>query len=295
MTTIQEELTTISPLLAAFPKVNVYAAPVNYFEDFTTSIINLVSTTGFMDDVAKYNPSMQVPEAYFDQLATTILNKINTAQRPISHSDEAELHHQLKSLRSNNVFQTPENYFDNFPEKLFAKIKVVEDDVKEETNSISTLLGGMDKTNVLEVPAGYFNHLPNLLLQKSKPVAKVVAMQKRNLFLRYAAAALLIGAISIMAIKFTSKPSEINSTNTSIETSTAKGIKMNDQKFDETLNNLSEEDIATYLQKNGSEADLALLTSSIEEGNVPAEDDYLLDEKTLEKFLNQIDTKNLNN
>ena len=70
---------------------------------------------------------------------------------------------------------------------------------------------------------------------------------------------------------------------------------MDDQKFDETLNNLSEEDIANYLQKNGTDADLALLTSSIDERIVPTEEDYLLDDKTLEKFLQEIDTKELNN
>jgi hypothetical protein len=293
--TIQEELTTISPLLAALPKANVYTAPDNYFEDFTTSIITLVSTTGFMDDVAKYNPSMQVPVAYFDQLAATILKKINIQQQTILHSDEAELSKQLKDLRSYNVYETPVNYFANFPAILLQKINAFEDDATIEINIISPMLASLERTNVLEAPAGYFDHLPNLVLQNSKPVSKVVAMQKRNLFVRYAAAALLIGAISVAVVKFTNKPSEINGQYASIETSIEKGIKMDNTKFDETLNNLTEEDIATYLQKNGTEADLALLTSSIEDGNVPSEDDYLTDEKTLEKFLKEIDTKKLNN
>jgi hypothetical protein len=295
MTTIQEELTTISPLLAALPKVNVYTVPDFYFEDFTTSLITLVSTTGYMDDVAKHNPSMQVPEAYFDQLATSILHKINT-QQPLSLSDDGdELHHHLKNLRSNNVYKTPANYFDNFSSKILAKINVVEDDVTEETNSISPLLGRIGKTNVLEVPAGYFDQLSNSILKNTKPVTKVIRLQTRNVFLRYAVAAMLIVAFCIIAIKFSNKPTENNGTYAAVESSISKGIKMDDKKFDETLNNLSEDDIAAYLQKNGTEADLALLTNAIDNGAVPSEDDYLSDEKTLEKFLKEIDTKKLNN
>ena len=292
--TIKEELITISPLLAALQKANVYAVPVNYFEGITASIISMVNT-GFMDDMAKYNPAMLVPETYFDQLAANILNKINKQEQPISHSNEAKLPDQLKGLCNINVYKTPLNYFDNFSTILLQKINVLKDDATTEINRISPLLGGIDKNNVLQAPAGYFMDLPDRVLQNNKPVTKVIVMQKRSLFIRYAVAALLIGAISMVVVKLTNKPLEINNTYATIETSITKGIKMDDQKFDETLNNLSEEDIANYLQKNGTEADLALLTSSIDERIVPTEEDYLLDEKTLEKFLHEIDTKELNN
>jgi hypothetical protein len=292
--TIQEELIQISPLLAALPQVNVYTAPANYFNDFTASILTLVSTSGFMDDVAKYNPSLQVPEAYFDQLADNILSKINT-QQPQSLASDAELSNQLLSLRTKKVYETPANYFEDLQENIYLKISAFEDNVKVETNNISPMLAGIDNRNVLTTPLGYFDDLPNLLLQNSKPASKVISMQKRKLFIRFAAAAILIGAISLAIVKFTNKSAEIKGDYATINNSIDKGTKMDDKKFDETLNNLSEEDIATYLQKNGSEADLALLSSSIDESNVPNQDDYLLDEKTLEKFLNEIDTKKMNN
>lgn len=294
--TILTELTNSSPLLAALPKINVYTAPANYFNDFTTAIITLVSTPGFMDDVARYNPSMQVPEAYFDELAANILNKVNTRQQvPIAITNDIELSNQLLSLRRVIMYKTPLNYFDEFSSILLKKINAFEDNATIETNSISPVVGCLNKQNILEAPPGYFNQLPNLLLNNSKPIAKVITLQKRNLFIRYAAAAMLIGIISIVVVKFNTKPSQINGTYAFIESSITKGIKMDDKKFDETLNNLSEDDIATYLQKNGTEADLALLTASIEENNVPAEEEYFTDEKTLENFLNEINTKNLNN
>ena len=292
--TILEELTTISPLLAALQKANVYAVPVNYFEGITASIISMVNT-GFINDMAKYNPGMLVPETYFDQLAANILLKVNKQEQLISHNNEAKLPDHLIGLCNVNVYETPLNYFDNFSAILLQKINVSKDEARTEINRISPLLAGVSKNNVLEAPAGYFDDLPNRVLKNNKPVTKVIAMQKRNLFIRYAAAALLIGAISMVVVKFNTKPLKINSRYATIETSITKGIKMDDQKFDETLNNLSEEDIANYLQKNGTEADLALLSSFIDEHIVPTEDDYLLDEKTLEKFLHEIDTKKLNN
>ena len=67
---------------------------------------------------------------------------------------------------------------------------------------------------------------------------------------------------------------------------------MDDKKFDETLNNLAEEEIIKYLEKNGSETDIATLTSNLDENSLPSQEEYFTDEKVLDNFLEDINSNN---
>ena len=70
---------------------------------------------------------------------------------------------------------------------------------------------------------------------------------------------------------------------------------MNDTQFNDALNNLSQDDIANYLEKNGNDDDVAALSSSIDENTLPSQDDYLSDDKTLDNYLNDINNTNQTN
>jgi hypothetical protein len=73
-----------------------------------------------------------------------------------------------------------------------------------------------------------------------------------------------------------------------LDESIEKGKTMNDQQFEETLQKLTAADIAKYLENNGDISDVATLRNSIDENNLPNEDDYILDEKTLDNFIKKI-------
>jgi len=111
--------------------------------------------------------------------------------------------------------------------------------------------------------------------------------------LRYAAAAVITGALALGVYKYSNQSVSIVNPSTSIamDPSIEKGTKMDDQKFNETLNNLTTDEIVNYLQRDGSETDIAALSSNVEETNLPDEDEYLLDDNTLDKFLKEIETK----
>ena len=70
---------------------------------------------------------------------------------------------------------------------------------------------------------------------------------------------------------------------------------MNDQQFEETLQKLTATDIAKYLENNGDITDVAILGNSIDENNLPNEDDYILDEKTLDNFIKEVNNNTVIN
>ncbi len=290
--TIQIELQDLSPLLALLEKGNLYALPAGYFEELPGTLLRLTGAS-WSNNSQGYEPASDVPVGYFDQLAGNILNKIKLQESEDVASYENELSQQLAALKYKNTFAVPADYFENLADNIFKNIESLEQDVQEETRQISSVVGGLEKKNLLYLPNGYFENLTTQIQTKLAPAAKVVSISKfRNIF-KYAAAAVIVGAVSIGVIKYDNgQKNTVVPPVATLEASIQKGIKMDAKKFDETLNNLSEEDILQYLEKNSSDEDVAVLTSDIEEKNLPAEDDYLVDEKTLDNFIETINTKN---
>jgi hypothetical protein len=219
-----------------------------------------------------------VPEGYFNTLSETIF---------LGVKDDTIL--SFNSISKSSFFEVPKGYFENLSTNILNKIKEQPlINAVDEIRVLSSTLYSLHGKNVFELPAGYFNKLADNILSNAKPQqAKIIAMPKRNVILKYAAAAVITGCMSLGVYKFINnkpvhnEPVAIAALDPTIE----KGIKMNDKQFDETLNNLSEDDIANYLDKNGSEADVAELSSNIDDNTLPNQDDYLLDNKTLDNYL----------
>ncbi|MEO7045517.1 MAG: hypothetical protein ABI091_09455, partial [Ferruginibacter sp.] len=63
--------------------------------------------------------------------------------------------------------------------------------------------------------------------------------------------------------------------------------------FDQELNTISDNDIEQYLQKRGLDVNAALVASSTDDNsNLPAPEDYINNDNTLDNYLNNA---NLNN
>jgi len=156
-------------------------------------------------------------------------------------------------------------------------------------------LNDLKTVQPFDVPENYFADLPGNILKKVKqqPGAKIISMPKRFSILRYAAAAVITGALAVGVYKYSNQPS-VNSidpvASAALDPSIEKGKVMDDKKFNETLNSLSSDEILNYLQRNNGEADIAVLSSSVEETSLPNEEDYLLDDKTLDNFLKDLET-----
>jgi hypothetical protein len=218
-----------------------------------------------------------VPDGYFNALDETILAGIK--------EDNAVL---LKGFSKNNLFEAPNGYFENLSSAILGKIKQ-QQTAADELRDLSPMLYSIQNENVFEVPAGYFNTIPGIILDKVKPQpAKIVRMHKRRTFFKYASAAMIACILSLGVYKFINKPNHTVSgtlTFASLDPYIQKGIKMNAKQFDQTLDTLSQDDIANYLDKNGNDADVAELSSNIDDNSLPSQDQYLLDDKTLDNYL----------
>lgn len=280
---ILNELKHITPFLAGINKVNVFTVPHGYFETVPGTVLaclkeNIATGTIEVNDI---------PAGYFDNLSTTILAKIKEAEA----NELQEISPVLSAIKKVNPFEVPAQYFEQLPATIFSKI---------DTDELPALLKDVQSIQPFEVPNGYFDNVAADILNKvnQQNGAKIIIMSRqRSLLIKYAAAAMLTGAVALGIYKFSNNTPAVVTVNTTetaavLEPGIEKGKNMDDKKFDETLNSLNEADIVKYLEKNGTDGDIALLTSSVDENNLPKQEDYLSDDKTLDNFLETISKEN---
>ena len=214
-----------------------------------------------------------VPEGYFNYIPSTIL---------LSLKNEIVAH---------NSSTVPEGYFDTLAENILQKIKSVPTNTNEDEIAKQSVLFGLNSTNVFQVPDNYFETLAETILAKAtKQKAKIISMPLRRRLIKYAVAAVLTGTLALgVYTKYTGNSHHTNVSSTVMVASLApaieRGKNMDEKQFNITLASLSEDDIAAYLEKNGNEKDVQTLESVIDENNLPSKDEYILDEKTLDKYL----------
>ncbi|MEP7143951.1 MAG: hypothetical protein ABI707_13810 [Ferruginibacter sp.] len=293
-TDILNELTSLSQLIAGMNKVNVFTVPPGYFDSISTTVLACLLEEYDIINLPANKQSTNVPEGYFDQLADSILDKIKAGET--ARDEISNLSPLLYDIQNKNVFEAPAGYFECLHEVITGKVTA---GAKEELKEISPLLYGIQSKTVFELPEGYFASLPGNIIKKVKPqTAKVISMPKRSLFIKYAVAAMITGVTALGLYKLIDKRNQGVITENSVaalDASIEKGKTMNDVQFNEALQNLNGTDIANYLENNGDIADVAALRNNLEDINLPSQEDYLLDETTLDNFLKEIEKTSLNN
>jgi len=283
---ILNELKELSPTIAAIEKVNVFTVPEGYFEYLGADILFGIEAENGVTHLA--SPVADVPAGYFDSLADSILNKIKTQD---IEEINTTLSADLISLTGKNVYEVPQGYFDTLADSILTKIKTQEvEDAATEIRALSPMLYSIQNENVFEVPQGYFKNLSDDILDKVKPQPKVIPMQRRssNLF-KYAVAAAFTGVMALGVFKFTDNK---NNTDSAVEI----GMQIaRENKFDEELAKISDADIIKFLEANGTDVKTAMIANSVDENDLPSQEDYLMDEKALDKYLNNINVNDLKN
>ncbi len=207
----------------------------------------LQSISPVLASLERTNP-FNVPAGYFDDLAEkiaayTLLNN----ESPINFGKHETL-------------RVPEGYFDSLSDQILAKIKNrSEETVTEEFDELSPLLLSLKDKNVFTVPEGYFENLNNDILNKiNKKPAKVVSFSKAKSFWKYAAAAVITGAIAVSSLQiFNSSPDMKKNNSVVTESSGLPGyIESSFQyKTPKQVNDgiaaLSDDAIVDYLEKHG--------------------------------------------
>lgn len=218
-----------------------------------------------------------VPNGYFDCLCADIFKGI-------------EIENGAGNITA-PVADLPAGYFDSLAGSIIAKIKTFEaEDAATELRTLSPMLYSIQNENVFEVPTGYFEGLNETVLNSVNPPAKVVTIKSStSTFFKYAVAAVFTGVMAMGVFKFTGNSSE----KIDLPDYVTAGLKVQD--VDQELAEISDADIVKFLEANGTDIKTAMIAGSIDENELPAQEDYLLDEKTLDKYLNTINVDNLKN
>lgn len=280
---ILNELKALSPVLAAMEKVNVFTLPAGYFEYLGADIMLGIETENGLNHTI---PVADVPVGYFETLSNSILSKIKAQE-----TESNDLSPELKSIAGKNVYEVPQGYFDSLSESVLVKIKAANvEDGATEIRALSPMLYSIQNENVFTVPQGYFESLSADVLSKVKPQAKVVTMKSisRNIF-KYAVAAAFTGMMALGVFKFTGSSSE----KIELPGYVKEGLKVQD--VDQELATISDADIVKYLEASGTDVKTTMVANSIDENELPSQEDYLLDEKALDKYLNSINVNDLKN
>lgn len=202
---ILNELREISITVANLGNENPFHIPMGYFEVLPDEIMNRVKDNEEQENNLPWpkpaqNIPFEVPQGYFDGLAESILNLIKASEAS-SHKEELKIISPLLGQIEKAVpFSLPNGYFEEFPGDVMAGVNAVEY-VNRELETSSATINDLKNKNVFKVPEGYFNNLSEELLIKIKDQQKgrVFHLMPVKKVIRYAAAALLAGVISVSA------------------------------------------------------------------------------------------------
>lgn len=129
----------------------------------------------------------KVPAGYFDALSAMILERIS-----------------IGLPGKVNVFEVPENYFDHLPDTILQAVRRAE--VSDELQEVAPFLHSVPKTNPYQAAAPVLD-LRSIMENKAEgDSGKVITMPatRKNLWMRYVAAAVMIGVLITAAFIYNS-------------------------------------------------------------------------------------------
>lgn len=215
-----------------------------------------------------------VPAGYFDGMADGLLGLVKNEGSPL-----------LAGIKKQQTDSVPEGYFDTLAQTILDKIK------SQEAVETYPVLDTISKQNVYTVPKDYFETLGTEINAKlQQPAAKVVSITKRSSWFKYAAAAVFTGMVALGLYKFTGGS---QSSTAVMPGYVAEGQKI--KNVDEELAKVNDEDIIKYLQADGTDVDAAVVANVMDANELPSKEDYMTDDKALDKYLDNIDLTDLKN
>lgn len=191
-----------------------------------------------------------VPKGYFEELANLVLSRIRANA---SHSVAEELSHLspfLSGLSRKMPFTVPDGYFENIETAGWEHMETEPASAHEELARLSPMLSGLKKEVPYDVPQGYFENLHELRTKQSAPVVSI-----GRKWLRYAAAASVIGIISLVSILVINNRNNPENKIARIEKSLHKDLqKINEQELTDFVQqftdvSLNKEEVVTTDQK----------------------------------------------
>jgi hypothetical protein len=230
-----------------------------------------------------------VPDGYFSELAERLMtySLLNT----VEEIDFGKV----------ETMRVPDGYFESLSSNILAKIKSQsEEQINNESEELSHLLFSLKDKNVFSVPENYFENLSDTILNNlnlNKKSAKIISMSRARSFWKYAAAAVVTGAIAVSSLQIFNSSPDMKKNNSVVTESSGLPDYIQSsfqyktpEQVQAGISALSDDAIVKYLQKNGSVLDNEPLTNVNDESTngLPAETDYLTDDNALNNYLDAI-------
>jgi hypothetical protein len=216
---ILQELSELNSTLATITPQNVYSVPAGYFDGLAAQVLNrikAIEAANAVEELSYLSPVLSsfskqmpfsVPQDYFEGLAEKAIQAVRESNDYLQKEsfgqtakEEMEtLSPLLSGLNKEMPYSIPQGYFESLAENQLQSIDENNNNLsaKEELATLSPLLSGLKKEMPYSIPQGYFESLTeNISKQENKPAAKVISLTSRKWF-RYAAAAVVIGIISM--------------------------------------------------------------------------------------------------
>lgn len=185
----------------------------------------------------KSEPGYDVPDQYFENFASTVLQRIRVAPKP-AYSFPKEV-----------PYTVPAHYFDTLSAEVLNKIHQTNSiqSVFEETEQIAPILNTINKQNIYSLPTDYFTTLPQQVKPDAKKTQPIVVKTKIFTLYKLAVAAVITSIICTGIFLLTSK-----------QPADQTGVVKTE------INNLSEDDISAFLSpiENNDEGVKAVISSS---------------------------------
>lgn len=187
-------------------------------------------------------------------------------------SELASLSQDVAKLPKSNPFSLPQDYFDSFSTRLMETI--LNEGSEQDLIELSPLLKSLKHENPYTIPEGYFN---NLKVEIPRNQAPVIGMKKFGSWVRYAAAACLLGIIA--TVFFVSKTENGNQ---------LAGLPKEAETFQQKI---SPDAIALYLE----EMDNLSVVETNENEQVDTASNLLVDmsSETIKEILEEIPDKDI--
>ena len=211
----------------------------------------------------------EVPAGYFDKLPQIIMEMIGNEQNESVSAELQSLSPLLSGISKKTPYEISEGYFQDFSTNVLAGANAI-DFVNSELENLPTFLEDLKSKPTYSLPKGYFETLPDAIFKELKiekkiapEYAKVIKGNFSNNISRYAAAAAIIGFVSIAGWLFWgNKPKTIGSGGIAAIENEVKAV--------------SDSDLSNFVEKNTLGGSLALYTDSTQ----LADDDvkYMLSE-----------------
>ncbi len=216
------------------------------------------------------------------------------------HTELNAISHTVAAIPFNNPYALPKGYFNGMAEAVMGKIDAgqqtvsLNNDFKQSANqgipSHDELMSLPTTSPNFEIPENYFVNNPEVIIHRIHSDKKTSPIYIGIIF-KLSVAAICTGLLGWLIFMGLNN-SSTGTIPTHELTEAARIVKTN--SFEKEMDALDDNEIISYLNASGHDVKTAIVASLTVENNLPAPEEYIFDEKTLDNYLHAVNISEIN-